>query len=155
MQHDHQHYMHQCIKLAEEALAAGNPPVGAVVVLNGNVIGKGIESGRSTGDVTNHAEILAIKDALKNGYAAQLHLAGIYTTHEPCVMCSYVIRHHKIHEIIYATPVPVLGGATSRFNILTTEDVAKWGSKPGIVTGICLAECEQLNEAFAQLLDKS
>lgn len=147
-------YMNQCLQLAQSALATGNPPVGAIVVLDGTVIGTGIESGKSTGDITNHAEILAVRDAVKNGYAKQLHQASLYTTHEPCIMCAYVIRHHQIAAIIYGTAVPFIGGATSKFNLLITEDVPKWGKHPKIISGICLAECEQLNEAFKKSLTK-
>src|SRR6188768_1358855 len=105
-------YMLQCLDLAKLALAAGDPPVGAIIVLDGKVIGTGVESGRSTGDITNHAEILAVRDAIKNGYSDRLDRSIMYTTHEPCIMCSYVIRHHKISEIIYGASVPYIGGST-------------------------------------------
>lgn len=155
MQNEYQNYMRQCIGLAEIALAAGNPPVGAIIVCEEKVIGTGIELGRSTGDVTNHAEILAIRDAVKNGYTDKLCRASMYTTHEPCIMCSYVIRHHKIPFIVYGTAVPFIGGVTSRFDILATEEVPKWGNGPIIISGICLEECEQLNELYKKVLSKS
>lgn len=154
MKEDFQYYMNQCLDLAKTALETGNPPVGALLVLDGKVIGTGIESGKSTGDITNHAEILAIRDALKNGYADQLSLSRMYSTHEPCIMCSYMIRHHKIHEIVYGSDVPVLGGLTSKFNILETEDVPKWGNKPQITAGICLDECNALTTQFLESLNK-
>lgn len=154
MQEDDQYYMSHCLKLAKTALAAGDPPVGVVIVFEGKVIGTGIESGRSTGDITNHAEILAVRDALKNGYANELHKSTMYTTHEPCIMCSYVIRHHRIREIVYGTSVPFVGGSTSSFNILATQDVPKWGGNPKIISGICLDECIQLNEEFKKVLAK-
>lgn len=154
MQQDFQHYMHQCLDLAKSALAEGNPPVGALLVLNGEVIGTGIESGRSTGDITNHAEIMAIRSAIQNGYSDKLQLASMYTTHEPCIMCSYMIRHHKIAEIIYGTAVPYVGGFTSEFSILTTENVPKWGNKPKVVGDLCVEECNNLNTQFLELLSK-
>lgn len=152
---DIENYMHQCLSLAKEALAAGNPPVGALIVFEGNVIGTGIESGKSTGDITNHAEIVAIRTAIKNGHSDKLPLACMYTTHEPCIMCSYMIRHHRISEIVYGTAVPYVGGFTSQFNILTTEDVPKWGNKPKVITGVCLDECNTLNAQFLEVLRKS
>ncbi|TDW51643.1 tRNA(adenine34) deaminase [Flavobacterium sp. 270] len=154
MKEDFQYYMNQCLDLAKTALDTGNPPVGALIVLDGEVIGTGIESGKSTGDITNHAEILAIRNALKNGYSDKLYLAKMYSTHEPCIMCSYMIRHHKIHEIVYGSDVPLLGGLTSKFNILETEDVPKWGNKPKIVSGICLDECNALTTQFLESLNK-
>lgn len=154
MQENFQYYMHQCLDLAKTALKAGNPPVGALIVLDEKIVGTGIESGRSTGDITNHAEILAIRDAVKNGYSDQLHLARMYTTHEPCIMCSYMIRHHKIPEIIYGTSVPYIGGFTSKYSILTAEDVPKWGNKPKIISDVSTEECNALNAQFLELLNK-
>lgn len=152
MQQDFKKYMHQCLDLAKTALKSGNPPVGALIVIDGEVIGSGIESGKSTGDITNHAEILSIKDAIKNGYAGKLHLAQMYTTHEPCIMCSYMIRHHKIAEIIYGTAVPHVGGFTSKYNVLATEDVPKWGNKPKVFGDMCVEECNELNAQFLELI---
>jgi len=154
MQEDYQYYMTQCLNLAKKALSAGDPPVGAVIVFDGKVIGIGIESGRTTGDITNHAEILAVKDAIKNGYLDKLDLSTMYTTHEPCIMCSYVIRHHRIPKIVYGTSVPFIGGSSSKFNILATQDVPKWGENPTVISGICLDECIQLNEEFKKALAK-
>ncbi|KAA5536327.1 nucleoside deaminase [Taibaiella lutea] len=145
-------YMHQCLDLARIALETGNPPVGALIVFEGKVIGKGIESGKSTGDITNHAEILAIRDAIANGYKDMLQAAIMYTTHEPCIMCSYLIRHHKIPEIVYGLAVPMLGGATSQFAVLSASDIPKWGKPPAVTGGICLEECNVLNEAFQKQL---
>jgi len=147
--------MHQCLSLAKTALGSGNPPVGALIVFEGKVIGTGIESGKTTGDITNHAEIIAIRNALSNGYSDQLHRASMYTTHEPCIMCSYMIRHHRIAEIIYGTAVPYVGGLTSQFSLLATEDVPKWGSKPKVTAGICLEACNMLNTQFLETLSKS
>lgn len=155
MQDHHENYMRQCLDLARAALEAGNPPVGALIVHEGNVIGKGIESGRSTGDITNHAEILAVRDAIANGYRDMLHQACMYTTHEPCIMCSYLIRHHKIPAIFFGVAVPLLGGATSQFAILSTSEIPKWGHPPRVTGGICMEECNILNEAFQQQLKKS
>lgn len=155
MKEDYQYFMEQCLTLAETALAAGDPPVGAVIVLEGAVIGSGIESGKSTGDITNHAEILAIRDAINNGYAERLPLSQLYTTHEPCIMCSYLIRHHRIPEIIYGTAVPHIGGMTSAFNLLATEAVPKWGNRPNVISGISLEKCNALNARFSKTSIKS
>lgn len=94
-------YMLECIELAKQALEKGNPPVGSVLVFEDKIIGKGIESGKSSGDITQHAEILAVKDALKNGYRDILEKSVMFTTHEPCIMCSYLIRHHKIAKLVF------------------------------------------------------
>jgi tRNA(adenine34) deaminase len=148
MQQQAEKFMQQCLSLAEKALEAGDPPVGAVIVFEDSIIGSGIEAGKSTGDVTNHAEILAIRDVIKNGHQDKLSRSQMYTTHEPCVMCAYVIRHHQIPEIIYGLSVPFVGGASSSFSILTTEEVPKWGAKPAITANMCKDACEALHQKF-------
>jgi Cytosine/adenosine deaminases len=145
-------YMRICIALAKEALAKGDPPVGSLLVFEDKIIGKGIEAGKSSGDITQHAEILAVKDALANGHGDLLSQAVMFSTHEPCLMCSYLIRHHRIPKIVFAVSVPYVGGQSSDFKILETETVPKWGQKPSIESGILKEECERLNRAFAAYL---
>lgn len=144
--------MRDCITLANEALANGDPPVGSLLVFEDQVIGKGIEAGKSSGDITQHAEILAVKDALANGYGDLLSRSTLFSTHEPCLMCSYLIRHHQIEKIVFGVPVPFVGGQSSDFKILETESVPKWGTSPSIESGILLQECEYLNQQFAEYL---
>lgn len=141
-------YMKKCLQLAEEALANGDPPVGAILVLDDLIIGQGIESGKSTGDITNHAEILAIRNAIANGFSKELSQSTLYTTHEPCIMCSYLIRHHKIPRIIFGTSVDYIGGFTSTFGVLKTEEVPKWGKRPEVISGICKVDCGHLSKRF-------
>lgn len=141
----HEYYMRKCLQLAEQALANGDSPVGSVIVLEDVIIGKGIESGKSSGDITNHAEIEAIRDAIMHGFVNELSRTQLYTTHEPCIMCSYLIRHHKIPHIIFGVAVEDVGGFTSSFGVLTTEEVPKWGIHPKVTRGICEEECRQLS----------
>lgn len=155
MEQNLEKYMLQCLELAEIAVENGNPPVGAILVFEDKIIGKGIEAGKSTGDITNHAEILAVKDALQNGYGASLYLSQLFTTHEPCIMCAYVIRHHKIPHIIYGIDVENVGSATSDFKILSTEKIPKWGKSPHITRDICQAKCLTLNEQFLNFLQNT
>jgi tRNA(adenine34) deaminase len=151
MEKDFEKYMYQCLALAAVALKNGNPPVGAIIVFEDSIIGKGIESGKSTGDLTNHAEILAVRDAINNGHTKLLHQSKMFSTHEPCIMCSYLIRHHKLPHIIYGSAVQFIGGATSVFNILSTEAVPKWGKRPMITEGVCVKECNELTEQFTTI----
>lgn len=143
--------MKHCLSLAEKALKNGNPPVGAILEFDGNIIGEGIESGKSTNDITNHAEIEAIRDAIKKGFIDQLQSATMYTTHEPCIMCSYVIRHHKILEIVYGSSVDHIGGYSSNFAVLSNKTVPNWGTPPKVVTGICEKESNYLSSLFKEL----
>jgi tRNA(adenine34) deaminase len=137
-------WMQVCLKLGRLARQEGNSPVGAVILKDGRKIGEGREAGRSKKDITCHAEIEAIRDALHQGH---LDLSGaiLYTTHEPCIMCSYVIRHHQIARIVIGTEVPEIGGYSSLFPILTTPAIPKWGAPPQITLGVLKQECEALS----------
>ncbi|HEX4850811.1 MAG TPA: nucleoside deaminase [Puia sp.] len=146
----HEHFMGKCISLAEIALKSGDPPVGSILVWNYSIIGRGIESSKSTLDITNHAEILAIKDAIKKGNSPILKETVLYSTHEPCMMCSYVLRHYKIPQIVFGAAVDFVGGFSSRMNVLTTKAVPKWENKPTIVHGVCIRECLELNKKFEE-----
>lgn len=139
--------MQLAIALGKRALVSGNPPVGALIVHNDQILGEGVESGKTTNDITNHAEILSIRDVIRNGYQDELSDSTIYTTHEPCIMCSYLIRHHKIPRIIFGMAVPHVGGYTSDFNVLCTRQVAKWGNEPEVVGGVLAEECEVLSNS--------
>lgn len=141
------------LKLAEKALLSGNPPVGAILVFKDDVIGEGIESGKSTKNITNHAEILAVQDAIKKGYENSLSLSTLYTTHEPCIMCSYVIRYHKIGQIVYGMAMDDVGGHTSQFKVLTNESILKWEKSPQIINGVLEKKCQSLSKKFEALLN--
>ncbi len=146
--------MNECLELARIALRNGDPPVGCVIVVEDEIIGRGIESGKSTKDVTNHAEILAIRDVIARGNDQLLGKSALYTTHEPCIMCSYAIRHYKIPIVVYGTSVNHIGGYTSKYNILRTDDIINWGPRPTIVRGILEDECLELSRQYNTLTEK-
>ena len=146
----HIKYMKKCLTLAEQALANGDPPVGSIIIYQNQIIGTGIEAGKSTKDVTNHAEILAVKNALANGHGNFLAKSTLYSTHEPCFMCSYVIRHHALSKIILGIAVEHVGGYTSEFKVLSTKQVPQWKSTPEVIFGICEEDCLDLNRRFKE-----
>jgi len=132
----------------------GNPPVGALVVKEYKVLGIGIEAGKSSKDITKHAEIEAVKDALENSSKNNLSDCILYTTHEPCIMCSYVLRHYKLKTIIYGTEVAFVGGITSSLSVMKTTQVPNWGNPPNIIRNILKRECDNLSEAYKKALNK-
>jgi len=138
--------MKQCIALAKEAMQQGNPPVGSIVVKNNMVIGIGREAGKSSKNITRHAEIEAINDVISKQYS--LDNSILYTTHEPCIMCSYVIRHHQIKTIVYGVPSNYVGGATSEFKILETQSVPQWNVIPKLISGVLEDQCKALSHAY-------
>jgi len=123
--------MDRCLELAALAAAEGESPVGSVIVKDGQIIGEAYEKSKQLKDITRHAEALAVLDAIaRNGSCAG---ATLYTNVEPCLLCSYVIRHHRIARVVYSKASGELGGTNPHFNILTTNNIATWGSAP-IVT---------------------
>lgn len=142
----HIHFMKMCIELGEKALKNGNPPVGSLLVKDDTIIGNGKEAGKSSNDITNHAEIEAIRNALKNHQS--INGSILYTTHEPCIMCSYVIRHHQIKTIVFGVKSEYVGGFSSEFKILETENIPSWKSAPEIIEGVLEIECQNLIEKF-------
>jgi tRNA(adenine34) deaminase len=141
----HVPFMRRCLALALIARQNGESAVGSLVVRDGAVIGEGIEASRSNLDITYHAEIEAIRAARK-ALQAQ-HLAGctLYTTHEPCLMCSYVIRQARISLVVIGCAVPETGGFSSPYPLLTATDIAPWGGPPDVVMGILAEDCRAVS----------
>lgn len=125
---DHINYLNRCRELAQEDALAGESAVGCVVVKNGTIIGEGMEQSRRLKDVTRHAEVVAVLDAIqKYGSCAG---ATLYTNMEPCILCSYVIRHYQIAHVVFSNYCGELGGTVQPFNILTTDAFKTWGVAP-------------------------
>ena len=121
---------------------------GAIVVKDNTVIGIGVEAGKSSKDITRHAEIEAVKNALQKNKLNNLEGSTLYTTHEPCIMCSYVLRHYKLQTIVYGSPVDHVGGITSGLKVMLTTQVPDWGPPPKIIGNILKEECEYLSETY-------
>jgi tRNA(adenine34) deaminase len=141
---NHISFMKQCIALGKKAISQGDSPVGAIVVKDNTVIGTGIEAGKSSQNITKHAEIEAVNNALFKNELKDLNECILYTTHEPCIMCSYVIRYYKLQTIVYGTNVEHVGGITSDLKVMLTTKVPKWGKAPNIIGNILRDECEKL-----------
>lgn len=124
------HYMHRCEILGKAAAEKGNPPVGAIIVKNGEIISEAEEAGKSKNDITCHAEIEAIRMAVKKLESPDLSECILFTTHEPCIMCSYAIRFYKIKKVVYQNAVEYLGGITSSMPLLLSNEVPPHWAKP-------------------------
>ncbi|MES1249755.1 MAG: nucleoside deaminase [Chitinophaga rupis] len=144
MSTEHQHFMKVCVELALKAKQRGDPPVGAILVREGQIIAKGIEGGRTHNDITYHAEIEAIRQATALLQRQDLSGCILYTTHEPCIMCSYVIRHTKIDTVVMALTTGDIGGISSSYPLLSDTSILKWGKPPRLITGVLENECRQL-----------
>ncbi|MDN3656116.1 nucleoside deaminase [Ferruginibacter paludis] len=142
----HEFYMAKCIELAKVAKIRGDSPVGSLIVRNEKIIGEGIEGGKFHKDITFHAEIEAIRQAGKNTGISDFSDCILYTTHEPCIMCSYIIRHHKVGKIIVGITTGEFGGYSSKYPLLLDTSIDKWGSAPVIVQGVLGKECRELHK---------
>ena len=137
-------FMQECIRLALIAKQRGDTPVGSILVQNGKIISEGIEGGKTHKDITFHAEIEAVRNAVIALGKTDLSDSIMVTTHEPCIMCSYVIRHHKVRQIIIGLTVSDVGGYSSIYSILKDTSVIKWIPAPEVITGILEKECMEL-----------
>jgi len=140
----HLTFMRRCIELAEMAHQTGDFPVGALIVQDSRIISEATEAVRGNVDVTAHAEILAIRQAC--AILRSLDLSGciLYTTAEPCWMCSYAVRQTRIRQLIVGTTVPYVGGVSSKYPVLTDSEVSCWPPAPNVLFGILGEECERL-----------
>jgi len=140
----HEAFMQKCIALAKVAKQGGDSPVGSIVVQDGVVIGEGIEGGKTHQDITYHAEIEAIRNATKHLNSQDLSGCILYTTHEPCIMCSYVIRHTKINTIVTGISTGDIGGFSSQLPLLLDTTIRKWSSPPLLIHPILEDQCKAL-----------
>jgi tRNA(adenine34) deaminase len=138
-------FMRRCIELAKIAKSRGDTPVGALIVRNGQIVAEGIEGTKTRKDITFHAEIDAVRNATLNLGKADLSDCVMVTTHEPCIMCSYVIRHHNIGLIIVGMPTGEIGGYSSALPVLLDRTISKWSGPPEIVDRILEQECKELS----------
>lgn len=130
----HIYYMNRCEELGNAAAKKGNSPVGAIIVKDNKIISEAEEATKTKNDITCHAEIEAVRIAVKKLKKPDLSECILFTTHEPCIMCSYVIRFYKIKKVVYKYNVDHMGGISSSMPLLISDDVPPhWSKPPAIV----------------------
>ena len=132
---------------ARRAEAAGEVPVGAVVVLDGRVIGRGHNRVIAASDPTAHAEIVALRDAALAVSNYRLAGADLYTTVEPCPMCCGAALNARVARVVYGAADPKAGAARTLYRLL--ED-ARLSHQVAVVAGVRSAECGALLSGFFQ-----
>jgi len=138
-------FLRQALELAREAESAGEVPVGAIVVLNGGVIGRGRNSPISSNDPTAHAEILALREAAAAIRNYRVEGATLYVTLEPCVMCAGALVHARVSRLVFGTRDLRFGGVRSKFRL---ADADVLNHRVEVVEGVLGAECAELIQNF-------
>jgi tRNA(adenine34) deaminase len=111
--------MDQALALARLAAAVGEVPVGAVVVLDGRVVGRGHNQPIAATDPTAHAEVEALREAARTAGNYRLPGATVYSTVEPCPMCCGALLHARVARLVYGAPDPKGGAAVSLYRLLS------------------------------------
>ena len=138
-------YIEEALREARAAEAEDEVPIGAVVVLNDKIIGKGYNNRNASGIATRHAEIIAIEKACKKIKDWRLENAEIYVTLEPCPMCAGAIVNARIKKVYFGAAEPKSGGAGSAFDILGASGLNHKTECEGGVSG---DECSTLIKSF-------
>ncbi len=139
--------MREALALARQAAAAGEVPVGAVVVKDGEVIGRGFNAPISRHDPSAHAEMAALRDAARHLGNYRLVGCELFVTLEPCVMCVGAMFHARIARVVYGARDPKTGAAGSVLNLFTAPQLNHHARIEG---GVLAEECGKvLSEFFA------
>jgi tRNA(adenine34) deaminase len=140
--------MRRCVALAQSAGSTREYPFAAVIGRRGEFICESSNMVRTERDVTRHAEMIAISSAQKALRSTSLDECTIYSTIEPCAMCSYAIRESRIGRVIFGLRSPVMGG-NSRWNILTDDGLSStlpevFASPPEVLSGCLHQEIQRV-----------
>ncbi len=139
-------HIRRCIELSQESFLQGDNPFGSVIA-KGDVVLVEARNKIKEHDVTQHAEIVAMKEAQKKLKTNDLSEYTIYSNCEPCPMCSFMMRELKFKKVVFAMESPDMGGF-SRWNILQDEGLVKFypifSSPPEVVRGVLREEAENI-----------
>ncbi|MDR9415615.1 MAG: tRNA adenosine(34) deaminase TadA [Gracilimonas sp.] len=141
----HQRFMARAYMLAEQAYDEGEVPVGAVVVYNDRIVGKGYNQVERLNDPTAHAEMLAISAACETLSEKYLSECMLYVTLEPCPMCAGASVWSKLDTVVFGASDAKAGSCGSVFNIASNN---KLNHRINVLQGIMEAECEHLLKTF-------
>jgi tRNA(adenine34) deaminase len=142
---NHETYMMRALALAQQAAAAGEVPVGAVVVRDGVVLGEGANCPVGARDPTAHAEIVALRAAASTAGNYRLPGATLYVTVEPCTMCAGALVHARIGTLVFGAREPRAGAVVSTANVLGNAGL---NHRIDVVEGVLSAQCADLLQRF-------
>lgn len=143
-------FMDQAIELAKEAAKEGEVPVGAVVVIDGRIVGRGRNRRETDKNALAHAEIEAINEACKMLGGWRLWQCDMYVTLEPCPMCTGAIINSRIKRLVYGASDSKAGSCGSVVNLFSLP----YNHKPEVISGLKQEECAALLSDFFKRLRK-
>jgi tRNA(adenine34) deaminase len=138
-------FMQQALEQAGLAALAGEVPVGAVIVRNGEVVARAFNKPITNHDPSAHAEMLALRQAALSAENYRLPDSTLYVTLEPCTMCSGAMLHARINRIVYGAADPKTGAAGSVLDVFSSKQI---NHQTVIEGGVMAQECGQLLRDF-------
>jgi tRNA(adenine34) deaminase len=147
----HEYWMQEAIIAAKEAEAINEVPIGAVIVYNEQVIGRGYNTRETSLDPTAHAEMIAIRQASIALGAWRLLDCTLYVTLEPCPMCAGAIVQARLPKVVFGTTDPKAGCAGTLMNLLKEQ---RFNHQAEVIEGILQIECSALLSDFFRKLRK-
>lgn len=142
---DDEFYLQEALQLARQAWGAGEVPVGALVVLDDVIVGRGYNAPISRHDPSAHAEMMALRDAALHLGNYRLPGATLYVTLEPCAMCAGAIMHARVARVVFGASDLKTGAAGSVLNLFAETRLNHHTSVTG---GVLAAECGAMLSAF-------
>lgn len=138
-------FMREALRLAREAQHLGEVPVGAVVVKDNKIIGRGFNQPISACDPTAHAEMVALRDAAKTINNYRLVDCDLYVTIEPCAMCAGAVVHSRVRKVIFGATEPKAGAVVSTQQFFNSPQLNHHVQHEG---GVLAAECREVVQSF-------
>lgn len=142
---EHITWMREALDLARAAARAEEVPVGAIVVREGEVIGRGSNGQISRTDPTAHAEVIALRDAADRAGNYRLPGATLVVTVEPCTMCAGALVHARIETLVFGAREPRSGAIYSSANVLDNPGL---NHRVQVIEGVMAEECGELMSSF-------
>ncbi|TDU31334.1 tRNA-adenosine deaminase [Panacagrimonas perspica] len=142
---DDERFMTQAIGLARQAADAGEVPVGAILVRDGQIIGQGWNRPIGTHDPSAHAEMIALREAATHSANYRLPGTTLYVTLEPCAMCAGAIIHARVQRLVFGAADPKAGAVHSLYDLISLPRLNHAVAWQG---GVLEAECGELLRAF-------
>lgn len=141
----HEQWMKQALREAEKAFEQDEVPVGAVVVHEGKIIGRGFNQMERLQDPTAHAEMIALTAAANHLQSRRLEACTLYVTLEPCPMCAGAIVMARVPTLVFAAYDPKAGACGTLFNIVEDK---RLNHTTHVIAGVCDKESEELLRGF-------